>query len=538
MSIETTVVKESQEAETTTITTPTFPVVAAIIQAKIQETREAKHLNNGVSTEERDRLHNHLKIADWDDKKWKREYTQLRENYLAQFYKYLAAAVPSLSFEKNEPKVYYVYNEKVGIYESTPLTSVQHLVAKLLIDEGFQKEACETVTRSILLKFCGYFPERAIDPTAFDTEEGMVHASNGWVNLKTLELTPHTPNILSTRVLRAAYDPAATCPTYDKFLDIDTGLPADQIRVLDQFSGYTLTNSIKHQALLILIGRPGSGKSTIADAWGWLLGSRYAKLDLDQIASDAKRFMGANLAGRSLLHYDEADVNRSKLGTSLLNLVSSPTIQVERKSVNRTYDVINTSKSILTTNVMPHSLSDGVYRRTLSIEMNNSFHDNGTINPDMPALLKSEASGILNRMLKGLHDLNLHGKFTVMAGHMERIEALKESSDTVAEFMSTFFQRDRAESEFYSCRQLYLAFTVENQHAARHYTPLKLGKALATIVLDEFKGIRPARTSIERGWTGFKLKQCYKFTDDGRIVLTGSPEALADEAWRAINGEF
>lgn len=438
--------------------------------------------------------------------------------HFSNFYKFIAKQLPHLIFEKDNEKQYFLYREDTGCYESLTDVYIKEIVTKLYIEEGFAERGKVGEVRQALLRFRSMFAERGVKLEDFDNTSDWFHCKNGWLNVVTREFEPHTPKRLSRYAARVAYDKNATAPVYEAMMR-SYGLPDDQVRVLHQFSGLCLTGDIRQQKMLVLLGRPGCGKSTVVEIWRKVLGQIAIVKSLTTFSNEnTVRFVGGQLAGKTLIHFDEADVKRAELGAHISNLVTGDTIDVERKMVNVT-DVIvkNRLKCILSANKLPPG-QDGIFRRMILIKFEKSFTDDMVADRSLPDKLEAEMSGILNRMLDGLADLRKMGMFTEIAGHEELIEEYKAESDIMAEFLDTFF-----DPVFnFSDEQGVAGHGVPSAVMFATYrkwaddngvglllklTPQKFGRMLAGVSLTKFSKVHTFKgTGGMRYWRGVKPK--------------------------------
>lgn len=463
------------------------------------------------ATPERKAFRTHLQEAKWGEEAWLKKLKKLKENYLLVFHNHLAGVHENLLYEKGEDRVYWLYDEKQGVYDEIAASSARDVVINLLIREGLGDRANESVAKTVLARYRAMYPERGHAYDEFDADDGWFHARNGWLNLETLKFEDHTPTRLSRRVSAVDYDPQAECPTYDKFLDEDVEVAQDAVRVIDQFSGLLLTGDIKYQKMLTIIGRPGSGKSTLLEAWMHILGDLAVGKRLTDLQGDGFRFAGGDLVGRHLCWFDEVDVKRAEMGNTLGNLITGSYINIERKGINGIVRANNTLKCVLTANSMPMSAEQGAYRRLIFIRFDRSFHDEGSVNQHIPEELRKEASGILNRMVRGLQDLRKMRGFTVIAGHDEMIEEYKAESDVAAEFLDTYFEPGTDEDVIYA-KDMFDAFKAFNSQGGRlMLTPQRFGQMLKSQPLVRFAHIRSERNFYGRYWQGLKLRPEYEF---------------------------
>ena len=112
----------------------------------------------------------------------------------------------------------------------------------------------------------------------------MVNFRNGLYLWRADQIHDHTPEVLSTVQLSVDWDPAATCPEFDRFL-CEVG-PADRVDVVWELVGYLLyAGNPLHKAVMLMgTGRNGKGtflRRAYANVWddevddgGWAVISR------------------------------------------------------------------------------------------------------------------------------------------------------------------------------------------------------------------------------------------------------------------------
>jgi phage/plasmid-associated DNA primase len=133
--------------------------------------------------------------------------------------------------------------------------------------------------------------------------------------------------------------------------------------------------------------------------------------------------------------------------------------------------------------------------------------------------LKAEAPGILNRMLKGLADLQKHKGFTVIEGHDELIEDYKSSSNTIAEFLMTYFTFDYDAPKVSSKVLLNTYKKFCDDKYSQGLTPQRFGVLIGTNGLAQFDRIIPSRgANGVRMWSGLKLREEFEITDAEIII--------------------
>ena len=142
-------------------------------------------------------------------------------------------------------------------------------------------------------------------PEALDTNPWLLNCRNGTLDLKTSTIRPHQRDDYITHCLNVDYDPAATCPTWERFLLDIMGGNTKLVTFLQRAIGYSMTGAIKEHVLFILHGAGENGKSTFINALLHLFGpyGMKAPKNLLMMAGNQERHPTelADLAGKRLV---------------------------------------------------------------------------------------------------------------------------------------------------------------------------------------------------------------------------------------------
>jgi len=263
------------------------------------------------------------------------------------------------------------------------------------------------------------------------------------------------------------------------------------------------------------------------DAWKYVIGDMMIEKKLTELQGDSMRFAGTQFVGKRLCWFDEVDVKKAEMGNSLGTLITGQNINVERKGINGIVSAQNTLKSVLTANRLPLSAELGIYRRLIMIPISVSFVEDGSQDTDIHTKLQAEASGILNRMIAGLHDLRKMGGFTMIEGHEDLVEQYKVASDTVAEFLEEHFEPGTDEDTVPTkvVFNTYQRFT-EGNSFTRSITPHKLGQLIASQPLTKFNHIKSVSGRVNgevvRVWRGLKVRSQYQINTNSEVLEDAS----------------
>jgi putative DNA primase/helicase len=106
----------------------------------------------------------------------------------------------------------------------------------------------------------------------WDTDPYLLGTPNGIVTLQTGTLRPGRPDDGITLQTATPYDPAATCPRWDRFIAEVFGDHGDLMAFIQRAIGYSLTGITAEQVLFLLYGTGSNGKGTLVNTLKRVLG--------------------------------------------------------------------------------------------------------------------------------------------------------------------------------------------------------------------------------------------------------------------------
>lgn len=242
---------------------------------------------------------------------------------------------------------------------------------------------------------------------------GVVVFSNCIVDLEQGATYEHTTNLLTCNMLDFDYDPSATCPRWEQFVHDLWGKDPDLIRCFRQWMGYCMVHDYRHQKIAALIGKPRSGKGTVARIMVDLLGKF-------NVASPSL----ANLSDAAVLHTmsnkllatipDASSVSGPKAAAvmeTLKSISGNDSITFDRKYLSASTETI-TARLMLVANEFPqfNDPSGAIVDRILYFPFDVSHA--GNEDPDLTDKLRAELPGIAVWAIQGLLDLRKAGRFT------------------------------------------------------------------------------------------------------------------------------
>lgn len=287
-------------------------------------------------------------------------------------------------------------------------------------------------------------------------EDRVIAAANGVVNLRSRELTAHTPRLFNLFSLPFDYDPTATAPMWQAFLN--SVLPGDRQSqdFLGEWFGYVLSGRTDQHKIAALIGKKRSGKGTIARVLGALAGKdNVAGLNLGTLsgAFGLEPFVGAALAVASDVRWKSRNIGDAV--QILLEVSGEDVATVSRKNRKAWKGKLGVRFMLMSNDTPTFSDRSGaLVDRMIYVSFRQSFY--GREDVALTDKLLSELPGIFNWSLDGLERLNGRGRFTQPDSGLHEQEATRRLADPVGAFLEDWCTLS-SEVEF-PLDHLYLKF--------------------------------------------------------------------------------
>jgi putative DNA primase/helicase len=237
----------------------------------------------------------------------------------------------------------------------------------------------------------------------WDADPWLLGAPNGVVDLRTGKLRPGRPEDRITMRVRAAFDPEAICPLFDKTINEIFENRDEIINYVDKEIGYSLTGDCREESLVMCFGGGGNGKGVLMNTIGHLMGDYADDLpfsafelhtrtgipnDIAKIVN--KRFVTASESGESV-RLNEARV-KALTGRD----------PITARFLHREFFTFQpVAKFWLSTNHKPdiRDNTEGFWRRLHLIPFRASFI--GKEDRGLKDRLRDELPGILARAVRG-----------------------------------------------------------------------------------------------------------------------------------------
>lgn len=319
----------------------------------------------------------------------------------------------------------FFYNE--GVYYGKADRVLSAHAEHILTDLGgshFISEALAHIKRSTYKK-----RDDLLEPVL------KVCLQNGILNLETMQLEPHTPDIVFFNKLPISFISTADCPLIKKFLT--EVLPTnDDILTVQELFGYCLYKEYLIHKAIMFVGGGSNGKSTLIKILKHFLGKENcAAVPLHQIEGD--KFAVASLFGKLANMFADLPAKALKDSSLFKMLTGEDNIPAEKKFKDKFF-FQNYAKMIFSANQIPKTPdeSDAFFRRWIILQFPNQFTGG---NDDKKLIYRlttdAEMSGLLNYAIAGLKRLLERGDFTSARSIEEMRELYMRQSDSVMSFI-------------------------------------------------------------------------------------------------------
>jgi putative DNA primase/helicase len=293
-----------------------------------------------------------------------------------------------------------------------------------------------------ILRQAKALPGLPVSTEDFDTDPWLLTVENGTIDLRSQTCRSHRREDLINRVAPVAHDPAATCPTWDRF--VAEVFPDAEVRGFVQRAiGYSLTGDISEQLWFLLQGEGSNGKSTLLEVIGALLGAYSATLPqgyLEERDFDPHPTENVGLYRARFASGTEPRHKRAWAAERIKRQTGGDIIEARFMHGDFFY-FPPTHKLWVSVNDMPKTddMGTGFWRRVVIIPFTQRWYredEEGTpkVDQDLPVKLKRELPGILNWALDGLRQ-KLEGGLRIPNACRLAVNAYREEQDEVGRFL-------------------------------------------------------------------------------------------------------
>jgi P4 family phage/plasmid primase-like protien len=248
------------------------------------------------------------------------------------------------------------------------------------------------------------FMDHHVSDTLFDADPDHLVVKNGVIDLQTGKLMKHDAKFKLTRHIDVNYDPSAL-KRDSVFLKLVTRMFPDPgvLPFVHKLFGYLTTGYTSEQAMVILLGLTGTGKSTLLDAVAGTLGQTHKGGYTTPATAGLLRVRDAHWGDTATIEHARLLIDAETGEDTILDAARIKRLTGEQSiTTNAKYGkhrtITITGKIVLMTNHPPvfagaHG-DDAVYRRLFIVPCNVQMYEEGWKEGsylELPKLLKSES---------------------------------------------------------------------------------------------------------------------------------------------------
>lgn len=348
-----------------------------------------------------------------------------------------------------------------------------------------------------------------------------LNCTNGMLDLRTLELTAHSPEFLSTIQIPVKWDPDAKAPHYEAWLE--ASCPA-QVDDLEEVAGTMLDPTRTPHKAAFLFGPSRSGKSTFLRLLQEIAGvENRTSVTLHALAQD--RFAAANVYGKMI--NAAADLSSAHVeDLSVFKMMTGEDAIHGNRKYGAQFTFTNQALFAFSANELPTvSESSRAYaERIKPFEFPHSFA--GREDAGLEGRLRGELQGILVRWVHAYRRVLERGGYTVTDARVRK--EFETRSDRVAQWIAdactitpASYGQELPDHQCTGRRESARAF---NQWADRNGGS-RMGERRVFDRLGHIPGVTEVRAGRNRG-RGFNIV----VKDDPNSDLHFSPEGPEERA--------
>ncbi len=242
--------------------------------------------------------------------------------------------------------------------------------------------------------------------TTWDSNHFVLGVANGLVDLRTGKLREEKPDDRITKHSPVSFDPAATCPIFEKFLQtIFPGKP-EMSGYVQKMMGYSLTGDISEHRIFCHYGKGSNGKTTLFEIIRLLLGDYavnipFSALEVARWGTGTANHELVPLQGARFATCSETN-DGARFNEARIKGLSGGDVLTARNLYQNSFTFKPTHKLWLAFNHKPIVTDDtpGFWRRIDMIEYSKEFSGSEK-DEKFLTKLEAEASGILAFAVRG-----------------------------------------------------------------------------------------------------------------------------------------
>ncbi|MDE5862526.1 MAG: hypothetical protein K2H28_10090, partial [Ruminococcus sp.] len=260
-------------------------------------------------------------------------------------------------------------------------------------------------------------------------------------NIHSLQLTPHTPQLMSSIQIPCNWNGKdSPTPNFDRFLNTLTNGDIQTQQLLLEYIGAIICNiqGWRFKKALFLLGKGDTGKSTLINLIAMLLGSKnVAERDLKSLN---ERFGKTAAYNKRLIYSNDLSFMKLEENAVFKNLTGGDSISIEFKN-REPFDFKFKGFLLYGMNDLPHfggDKGDHVYDRIIIVKCKNRI-EKDKLDPNLLQKLYDERDGIIFKAVMALREaVRRNYQFSITQDCIENLTEYKRENSYPVEFWTTY----------------------------------------------------------------------------------------------------
>lgn len=338
--------------------------------------------------------------------------------------------------------------------------------------------------------------EFAVDAAALDTRHGELCVPNGAVRLCDGVLLPPNPADGHTMRAGVAFDPAATCHRWDRFLAEVFDGNAEVIAYIQRLAGYWLTGYVREECVAVWYGAGSNGKSVLMTILAEVFGEYAVTADPALLTSKSREGGAASPELMRLRNKRLCYLNETKQGDRLndaeVRRLASPEKIEGRELYKGKVEFTPTAKLCVRTNDRPVVVdaTNATWRRLHFLPFTQQF--TGT-RKDTRLLdtLRAELPGVLAWAVRGAVEWHRTGLCPPPLV-LRATEEYREESDPFAAWVAERVERVEGKHHWFTSNADLLTDYTQHQRLRNPPTTDMLGRMMKArgFMAGKHRGVR------------------------------------------------
>lgn len=263
-----------------------------------------------------------------------------------------------------------------------------------------------------------------------------VNMRNGMFCLDTWQLLAGDREAMFTHALPFDYDPAATCPVWEGFVEQVMLGSEDLIEAFRQAMGYLFCRDLNLEVMIGFVGEGANGKSTVIEVMRRLVGEAGAgtvSMNLLTKPSGEGQYARAGLAGKIVNFTNELSPG-ALMSSEFKDLISAQQLQA-RHPYGKPFVIPYGPKHVCSMNTTDGLIRERTHafaRRLHLIPFKFTVQER---DPDLMKKLRAELPGIMNWVLTGAKTVVTTGRLVVAEQMRGLLDEVIRDANPVMQFL-------------------------------------------------------------------------------------------------------